>query len=104
MNLLRQMSGCRNILKLSHRTNFLPVSVTSSHAIRTHERSHNINTNNAPISIENTIIRCLHNQSKLASSDVKSIGMLKQLQTNIDPYARLIRFDRPIGNVHFSLS
>lgn len=102
MNFLRQVGACRNVLRLNSRTNLLPMpmSVTISHVTRTDSnRSHFINkTVTQPSSLVNDIARSLHNQNKShIDSNAPSIGVLKQIQNNVNPYVRLVRFDRPIG-------
>lgn len=97
------MNGC-HALKLYGRSNlFLPL--LPLHSDCTNSRYQEINAC-APTKLNNNLSLSLRNKSALSvfqrsSSSQQSIvhkhSVLNQLKNDIDPYARLIRFDRPIG-------
>ena len=107
MNLLRQTNLC-NVLKSCHRKNLVSITLPSV-TLHTHC------TNNRFQAIEactktksyNQLSQCLRNKKQL---DVfqrslsknhhvidRNTGLLSSLRDNIDPYKRLVRLDRPIG-------
>lgn len=106
MNLLRQMNTC-NALKLYHRSNLLSISLplVPLHSDLTNRRNQAISAC-AKTNSNNKLLLSLRNNSALnvfqrstssQQSTVHRPGVLSQLRNDIDPYARLIRFDRPIG-------
>lgn len=106
MNLLRQMNTC-NALKLYHRSNLLSLSLplVPLHSDSTNRRNQAIIAC-AKTNSNNKLLLSLRNKSALnlfqrstssQQSTVHRPGVLSQLRNDVDPYARLIRFDRPIG-------
>lgn len=107
MNLLRQLNYCR-ALKLSHRSSLLSISLplVPLHSDCTNSRYQAISScakvksnNNLSLSLRNkTVLNAFQRSSSSQQTTVvHKHGVLNQLKSDIDPYLRLIRFDRPIG-------
>lgn len=108
MNLLRQKNLC-NALKSYHHLNFISISLpsVSLHSDCTNRRIQVIETcaktkpyNYLSQSLRNT--KQLDVSQRLLSSNHHHVigpknGLLSDLKSNIDPYKRLVRLDRPIG-------
>ncbi|XP_031618062.1 4-hydroxybenzoate polyprenyltransferase, mitochondrial [Contarinia nasturtii] len=108
MNFLRPINLC-NTLKYCHRSNLFSISLPSIslHTDCTNKRIQGIESCAKLKSFDNTLAQRLHNRNQLdifhrSSSNHQAIinknGLFNNIKTNIDPYARLIRFDRPIGS------
>lgn len=102
MNLLRHFNSGRNILSLGYRQNLLiPISNDSSRVENVNNRYQIIgNRSRSMRPVVPTLPYKLHAVQKrwthhptINSND----GFLQQFRNNVDPYKRLIRFDRPIG-------
>lgn len=102
MNLLRHFNSGRNILSLGYRQNLLiPISFDSPHVDNVNNRYQfigHISRSMRPVvpilpNKLNAVQKCWTHHSKINPND----GFLQQFRKNLDPYKRLIRFDRPIG-------
>lgn len=114
MNLLRQTNLC-NVLKSCQRKNFVSITLPSV-TLHTHCTKNRFQAIEActKTNSSNHLSQCLRNKKQL---DVfqrslsnnhhvidRNTGLLSSLRDNIDPYKRLIRLDRPIGEEMLSFS
>lgn len=103
MNLLRHLNSGRNILCLGHRQNLLiPISFDSPHVDNVNNRYQIIGNRSRSMRPVAQILpnklnaeqkRWTHHPAINSTND----AFLQKFRNNVDPYKRLIRFDRPIG-------
>lgn len=103
MNVLRPLNVWRNITKLKHRFN-VPTQPTVQFSFVSHARI--VCIAQKPFDYFNVPYRSVatnnnHHQNQLNANST-STNILLQLRQNIDPYARLMRIDRPIGKLRLS--
>lgn len=112
MNLLRKTHFC-NALKSYHRLNLFSISLpsVSMHSNCTNNQFKAIESC-ANIKTSNHLSQCLRNKKQLeifqrfSSNNPQHViypknDLLSEIKSNIDPYKRLVRLDRPIGKKIF---
>lgn len=113
MNLLRQTHFC-NALKSYHRLNLFSISLPSSVSLHSNCKNNQFKAIEtcANTKISNHLSQCLRNKKQLkifqrfSSCNPQHVispknGLLSDFKSNIDPYKRLVRLDRPIGKKIF---
>lgn len=102
MNLLRHLNSGQNIFNLGYRQYLLiPTSLNSPHVDNVNNRYQIIGNRSRSI---RSVVPILPNKLNAVQKRWNhnptinsNVGFLKQFRNNVDPYKRLIRFDRPIG-------
>lgn len=107
MNLLRHLNSGRNIFNLSYRQNLLmPISFDSPHVDNVNNRYQIIGNRSrsmrSVIPILPNKLNAVQNRWSHNRTINSNVGFLQQFRNNVDPYKRLIRFDRPIGKFRFA--